>query len=475
MDFLREVAWNPTEESVLASAVFKTLKAEFEEFKSRNEESKRTSEVNEKRAESLSVAQEGFKAALEYSYNQKFESLDRLIRTKDADVARLRGQRDAIREENDLLKGEKQVVFESIKESDALVAAAEERLKAVHSELERLRTRTAAEAGEKGYLGFLLNVNETKLDYIRSLEAQIAQSSDREKALQEQVRSHMQHPGSIEVTHLVESESKARESAETYKRLLEEREAIAKSDAPQAELVNKLESKQTEITRLQGVIQEREAATMTLYSEVENLSKAYEQMEKMAKKKVADTRALENQALEAMTVKAKAEHKYFAECRRSSALLDQQQAIHKTLEAQRVALDKSRTVEDELRAQLAAQEKEMSVLKSKFSIASSRVQRLETEVVKLQSEAEESARRAEGRENINKERLEEIKTMQMENRQLKSEVEETKAKLKQNAAMLKSTQAKGVSVGEVALQKERDMLFVSQSSLPAHVTSFCVA
>jgi hypothetical protein len=41
---------------------------------------------------------------------------------------------------------------------------------------------------------------------------------------------------------------------------------------------------------------------MTLYSEVENLSKAYEQMERTATKKVYDLRSLENQALEAMTV-----------------------------------------------------------------------------------------------------------------------------------------------------------------------------
>jgi len=86
---------------------------------------------------------------------------------------------------------------------------------------------------------------------------------------------------------------------------------------------------------------------------------------------------------------------------------------------------------------------------------------LETDIVRYQAEAEESARRAEGRENINKERLEELKSLQSENRSLKTEMEETKHKLKQNQSMLKSTQGKGVSAGEVALQKERDMLFVS--------------
>lgn len=125
MDFLKEVAWNPTEDAVVASAAFKALKAEFEGQRTDAEEAKRLGEVAEKRADELIGNQEGFKAAMEYSYNQKFESLDRLIRAKDADIARLRGQRDAIREENDMLKGEKQVDYNSIKETDEMVASAE--------------------------------------------------------------------------------------------------------------------------------------------------------------------------------------------------------------------------------------------------------------------------------------------------------------------------------------------------------------
>jgi hypothetical protein len=82
--------------------------------------------------------------------------------------------------------------------------------------------------------------------------------------------------------------------------------------------------------------------------------------------------------------------------------------------------------------------------------------------VRYRAEAEEHAHRAEGREKINGDRLEEFKLVQAENRSLKTEIEETKHKLKQSQTMLKSTQSKGVSAGEVALQKERDMLFVSR-------------
>jgi len=95
-----------------------------------------------------------------------------------------------------MLKGEKQVVFNSIKETDEMVASAEvsamprnemsttssshadhphpqERLKAVQSELKRLQSRSAAEAGEQSYLGFLLEKSGQELDYVRSLENKI--------------------------------------------------------------------------------------------------------------------------------------------------------------------------------------------------------------------------------------------------------------------------------------------------------------
>ena len=65
MDFLKEVAWNPTEDAVTASAVFKTLKAEFEGQKTDAEEAKRLGEVAERRADELIGNQEGFKAAME--------------------------------------------------------------------------------------------------------------------------------------------------------------------------------------------------------------------------------------------------------------------------------------------------------------------------------------------------------------------------------------------------------------------------
>jgi len=51
--------------------------------------------------------------------------------------------------------------------------ARQDRIKAMQSELLRLRRRTAAEVGEKSYLGYLLDKSPQELEYVRSLELKI--------------------------------------------------------------------------------------------------------------------------------------------------------------------------------------------------------------------------------------------------------------------------------------------------------------
>lgn len=109
------------------------------------------------------------------------------------------------------------------------------------------------------------------------------------------------------------------------------------------------------------------------FDQVTHLSNALGQAESIAKSHVDHIKKMEMAAHDAITVvscnvatviagvkadhsslpqKSKAEHKYFAECRKSGALMEHQGALQKTVEAQRVALEKSRTTEDSLHAQL---------------------------------------------------------------------------------------------------------------------------
>jgi len=85
-------------------------------------------------------------------------------------------------------------------------------------------------------------------------------ATDREKALQEQLKSYMKDRDSSNMTGLMRAETRAREETEKYKRMFEEREAAAKT-GPQADLLAQVEQKSKQIERLEGMLEEREAVS----------------------------------------------------------------------------------------------------------------------------------------------------------------------------------------------------------------------
>ena len=85
-----------------------------------------------------------------------------------------------------------------------------------------------------------------------------SEAGDREKALQEQIKSYMRDRDTPNMTGLMRAEGRAREEAEKYKRMYQEREAAAKN-GPNSALLEQVAAKSKEIDRLAGMLEEREA------------------------------------------------------------------------------------------------------------------------------------------------------------------------------------------------------------------------
>jgi hypothetical protein len=70
----------------------------------------------------------------------------------------------------------------------------------------------------------------------------------------------MRDRDSTNMTGLMRAETRAREEAEKYKRMYEEREAAAKN-GPNAVLLDQVTERGREIERLEGMLEEREAVS----------------------------------------------------------------------------------------------------------------------------------------------------------------------------------------------------------------------
>lgn len=197
-----------------------------------------------------------------------------------------------------------------------------------------------------------------------------------------------------------------------------------------------------------------------LYSEVDAMSRAYESMEAIAVKKVYDLKAMEDALMEARGARQKADHKYFAECRRIAGLAEQQVGINKVLDLQRAALEKAKDVESQLHQQLSAQEKEMTLLKNTVVECQDKVVSLQRQAAAHKAEADSHATRFEESQKVMQENVRLAAEETKRRQRAEDELAECRFKMEQMEEVVKMAQVEKMSTKEVELQRERDMLFV---------------
>lgn len=473
-EYFRSVLFRPPEEQILQSASLKTLQASLEEQMTIARENKERYDGLNTIVDSLRDGQEAFRESVIHEAKAEIDTLRNHLRAKEGDVARLRGQRDAFKEEVEVRKAEQSVQFNQAAEMKALAEARGERLRIMRSEVGRLKSKIAAVGGEEDLLAFLLEtpissienttstsedaLPEREVDYVRNLQHQLAETKLSLETLKAQLAEYAQ--GSTETLRLIESETAARENAERLQKALTAKEELLHGQGPE-ESIKILDAQQKRIKNLELQVRESDASMNALYGEVDAMSRAYEGMEALAVKKVYDLKAMEDAVLEARGARQKADHKYFAECRRITGLQEQQAITNKVLELQRVALEKAKEVENVLHQQLSAQEKEMTILKNTVVECNDKVISLNRQVVQYRAEAESNATRFEEAQKVLSENVkiasEEIKKRQ----RAEDELAEVKFKLGQMEDIVKRSQQDKLSAKEVELQRERDMLFVS--------------
>ncbi len=84
------------------------------------------------------------------------------------------------------------------------------------------------------------------------------------------------------------------------------------------------------------------------------MAKAFDSAESKLKDKVYDLRRMEDTVRNEISVRSKAEHRYFERCRENEAIKEKQGVLEKTIGIQREAIAKAKEVESGLHAQLVS-------------------------------------------------------------------------------------------------------------------------
>ncbi|KZT26692.1 hypothetical protein NEOLEDRAFT_1155451 [Neolentinus lepideus HHB14362 ss-1] len=276
-----------------------------------------------------------------------------LLAKRDADLVRLREQRDQQGAELSERKHRDSVKMAALAEYKNLAHTRSERIAALESEVKRLRSRIAAATGDEELVEFLFS-DESVLDrtYVDELKARLEKSDTELKALQESLSSLSQdHP---DVAQHIQSEAEARQQIAQLAKELERYQSIFGDFSSSPDLSSQLRSKEDELQKLKLQLKQQTQAESALYTELEKLSAAWEGLDKQVKNKVFDLSAMEEKLAKTLTDKAKLENKFYAAMRDKEAVENERKNLLREKDKNGKSVETLKEEADNLRQQVDA-------------------------------------------------------------------------------------------------------------------------
>lgn len=290
-DFYRTLVYFPQDEVILNSTVAKTLTAALaEQTTAAGVAESRYAELSAI-VDSLRDAEEGYRESVLHEAREEIRLLRGHMQTHQADLLRIRQQRDVYFNELDLQKNSLKQRWDHAQAMQTLAEKRQERIEVLDSEVRRVKAKMAAGMGREEMLAFLLD-NKTG-DYVEALERDLQLGKDRVAALEHELAACSAGPNAKAA---VERESALRSEIKMLQGQVDQLRKILRSDEALGEQLEAA-SKERQILELR--VQEGEAAQRALYGEVEGLTKAWEGLGQELHRKVYDLRDAEGRVVKA--------------------------------------------------------------------------------------------------------------------------------------------------------------------------------
>lgn len=304
--------------------------------------------------------------------NTHSDELQKQLKARDADIVRLRGQRDELNAEMLERRARDTVKFAQVDELKALLAPKDERIEALKGQAHRLQLQVAALRGD-AHAVQVLSESEPGTDAVPALEAALKKAEEEKAAL---------------ALHDV---SDAHAELARLRALLDDgtpSEDVASAD----DVAARWASLQDSLQKARLEIQASGASTTTLYDEIDRLSSAYDQLEKQANAKLVNLAKLEDKILRLTTEKSKADNKYFAAMRAKDALDAEKRTLARSAERQAKVIERYTETEKGLGQQLTQAEKEITLLRRGLQAHTTKLAEVDRDRAVLRRKAAEAER-----------------------------------------------------------------------------------
>ncbi|CBQ72387.1 conserved hypothetical protein [Sporisorium reilianum SRZ2] len=430
------------EEVLLGSALYRELQTSLRHAQHDLQASREAMHTLETEATALRQDRAAFQQTVEAEASTRSEELEKLVKAKEADVTRLRSQRDELNAELTERRSREQVKFTQIEEMKALLNSKEERLTLLSSQVRRLRMTVAAFQGQSVGVSALVKA-ETEEDQFEQVSREAQEAQARIAELEKRL-------GAAPAPNGTDVKVKAEEGAEA---------------ANDADL-------RAENERLRLSLQAAEASSKAVDDELEKISAAYADLERQASVKVTDVSRMEEKALRWVTEKSKADNKYFSAMRAKDTVDAELRTAKQVHERQQKTIEMFADVERNYTAQLGLHEKQVTTFKKVVDAHSRRIDELQRELELAETRLAESVRTKEAssesaKELINAASVEKDQRKRAEERivRLEKDLESSKRQLARTAASAAKNKGRRDSeAGDGGSEKDNLQLLLQCSS-----------
>ncbi|KAJ6499055.1 BRE1 E3 ubiquitin ligase-domain-containing protein [Mycena sanguinolenta] len=331
--------------------------------------------------------------AVETAANESNKELKTLIGKRDAENTRLREQRDQQAAELNERKQRDNVKLASMKELESLAEARSTRITVLESQLSRHKAQLAANSGNEDLMRFFFSGELEDLAYIEGLKNRVITAEQRAAAVNQTLSIFQDdHPN---VVQHMEAEANALQKLAAVTAELENYQKsygeLSSLNPDAAQLAEKVRVQEEEIKRLRLKDEQHVKEKTSVYSELDQLSAAWEALDRQVKSKVFELKDLEDRVSKSGLDKAKSDNKFFAAMRDKEAIENERKILSRNQEKQFAMIERLQEMERNLSQQVMSLDKDLCQMRRQYEARTMEVYVSNKELREQKSLREEDA------------------------------------------------------------------------------------
>ncbi|EJD02861.1 uncharacterized protein FOMMEDRAFT_134051 [Fomitiporia mediterranea MF3/22] len=331
-----------------------------------------------------------------------------ILKKRDDDLNRIRLHRDQLETQYKELKATQDTKRLSLSKFKELAESRAERIELLLSEVKRLKARLAASSGNEDLLNFLLNDANINADYVESLRKRLTASEEELASLRATL--NYKNKDLVDIAILRGKLNSVTQQLEAYKSRAE------------SSLVEQLQAKEEEL-RLMKLKETQSTQEMNeLFSEMDRLSKAWENADKMAQSQAMSLEKWEEEKEKLLLAKQKSDNKYYKAMNESEAKDGERKQALRNVERQTKQIEALERNEKELLAINESLSSELAKAKQLISTLQNAVDLAERSLSSYKGYWEEEGMRVSQLQEQSLKREQEVAELNMQTVKLKDEL-----------------------------------------------------